>query len=217
MEVTHSIRHGFYAILDTGYIDESEWEYKADAFITGGARLLQLRAMGDPVERVRELAERILRVSQGRNIPLVLNDHLDLAAKLPGVGLHMGQKDGDVREARKKLGPDRILGLSTHTLAQAKAAIEAQDVLSYFTVGPVFPSITHPDYSPVGLELVREVAALKPQLPFFCIGGIVRENLDAVIEAGARGVIAASISLHDADATAIAEFYSNRLADTASA
>jgi thiamine-phosphate pyrophosphorylase len=212
MLVTDSIRHGFYAILDTGYLDDSEWEYKADALLSGGARLLQLRAMGDPEERVRELAERILPIARAHEVPLILNDRLELAASLPGVGLHMGQADGDIREARRLLGKERLLGLSTNSLEQAQAAIAAGDVLSYFTVGPVYRSLTHPDYEPVGLELVREVAALQPALPFFCIGGIDRDSLDAVIAAGARGVIAASVTLKEPDPAGMARFFANRLA-----
>lgn len=212
MLVTDSIRHGFYAILDTGYIDDSEWEYKADALLSGGAKLLQLRAMGDPEERVRELAERILPIARSHEVPLILNDRLELAATLPGVGLHMGQTDGDIHETRRILGKDRLLGLSTHSLEQAKAAMAADDVLSYFTVGPVFRSLTHPDYAPVGLERVREVAALQPSLPFFCIGGIDRDSLDAVIDAGATGVIAASLTLKEPDLAGMARFFTNRLA-----
>lgn len=202
---------GFYAILDTGYINDSEWEYKADAVLSGGARLLQIRAMGDPLERVRELVERVHPIARSHKVPLIINDHLELAVDEPGLGLHMGQADGSIEEARKRLGPDRILGLSTHSLEQAKSAIGAADILSYFTIGPVFSSQTHSQYTTVGIGLVREVADLDPPIPFFCIGGITPDNLQEVIEAGARGVIAASFSLRDADIEATARFYAEHV------
>lgn len=203
---------GFYAILDTGYVTDSEWEYKADAVLSAGARLLQIRAMGDPLERVRELVERVYPVARAHKVPLIINDHLELAADEPGLGLHMGQEDGPIGKARERLGPDRILGLSTHNLEQARAAMAASSILSYFTIGPIFPSQTHADYKPVGIDLVRAVAALNPPMPFFCIGGITPDNLAEVTAAGAKGIIAASFSLNDADIESTARFYADQLA-----
>lgn len=202
---------GFYAILDSGYVDEAEWEYKAESLLAGGACLLQIRAKGHPVERVAELVERALPTARKFDVPLIVNDHLEVALAIPGAGLHLGQDDGDFREARKRLGPDRILGLSTHSLEQARSAIAAADVLSYFAVGPVFATGTKPDYPPVGLDLVRQVAQEKPPIPFYCIGGINRANLDQVLEAGARGIVAVSDPLLDEDTEAATRVFANRL------
>jgi thiamine-phosphate pyrophosphorylase len=202
---------GFYAILDSGYVDEAEWEYKAESLLAGGACLLQIRAKGHPVERVAELVERALPTARKFDVPLIVNDHLEVALAIPGAGLHLGQDDGDFREARKRLGPDRILGLSTHSLEQARSAIAAADVLSYFAVGPVFATGTKPDYPPVGLDLVRQVAHEKPSIPFYCIGGINRANLDQVLEAGALGVVAVSDPLLDEDTEAATRVFADRL------
>jgi thiamine-phosphate pyrophosphorylase len=202
---------GFYAILDSGYVDEAEWEYKAESLLAGGACLLQIRAKGHPVERVAELVERALPTARKFDVPLIVNDHLEVALAIPGAGLHLGQDDGDFREARKRLGPDRILGLSTHSLEQARSAIAAADVLSYFAVGPVFATGTKPDYPPVGLDLVRQVAQEKPPIPFYCIGGINRANLDQVLEAGALGVVAVSDPLMDEDTEAATRVFADRL------
>jgi thiamine-phosphate pyrophosphorylase len=202
---------GFYAILDSGYVDEAEWEYKAESLLAGGACLLQIRAKGHPVERVAELVERALPTARKFDVPLIVNDHLEVALAIPGAGLHLGQDDGDFREARKRLGPDRILGLSTHSLEQARSAIAAADVLSYFAVGPVFATGTKPDYPPVGLDLVRQVAQEKPPIPFYCIGGINRANLDQVLEAGALGVVAVSDPLLDEDTEAATRVFADRL------
>jgi thiamine-phosphate pyrophosphorylase len=132
--------------------------------------------------------------------------------QFPGTGLHLGQDDGDIRAARESLGPDRILGLSTHSIGQAKAAIAAAGCLSYFAVGPVFATGTKPDYTPVGTGLVRQVSALHPPIPFFCIGGIHRGNLDQVLAAGARGIVAVSDPLLDPDTAAATSDFNRRIA-----
>lgn len=190
---------GFYAILDTGYIGDEQWEYTAHALLAGGARLLQVRAKGHPLESTRDLIERILPVARDFDVPVIVNDHLQLAAEIPGTGLHLGQDDGSIQEARQILGPDRILGLSTHSLDQAREALAMQNLLSYFAVGPVFATATKPGYLPVGLKLVRDVKALQPALPFFCIGGINRRNVREVLEAGATGIVSVSDPLEAPD------------------
>jgi thiamine-phosphate pyrophosphorylase len=126
------------------------------------------------------------------NVPLICNDDLAAALAVPGVGLHVGQEDMPPAAARAALGPERPLGLSTHSLAQVRAAFELGGVLNYFAVGPVFATPTKPDYPAVGLELVAAVAALKPRLPWFCIGGIKLANAAQVRAAGARAVVVVS-------------------------
>lgn len=188
----------FYAILDTSYVPLERWVETARALLRGGADLVQVRAKRESHPERRRLLEAILPLFApgavvDRPPPLVINDDLQLALSAPGLGLHVGQDDLPATAARRALGPGRLLGLSTHSLEQARAAIDlGGDVLSYFAVGPVFATGTKPDYVPVGLGLVREVAALAPTLPFFCIGGIKRTNVAAVRAAGARRVVVVS-------------------------
>jgi thiamine-phosphate pyrophosphorylase len=92
-----------------------------------------------------------------------------------------------------------VLGLSTHSLPQAQAALALDEVLTYFAVGPIFPTGTKPDYPAVGLELVRAVAALAPPRPWFCIGGLNLENAQQVRAAGARAMVAVSAVLRAPD------------------
>ncbi|TVR51603.1 MAG: thiamine phosphate synthase [Puniceicoccaceae bacterium] len=204
-------RARFYALLDTGYTDpgSNSWETTCQALLRGGAGLIQLRAKSEsPAER-RRLLERILPFFEpGRIVPrpppLIVNDDLGLACAFPNLGLHVGQDDIPPEEARRSLGPGRILGLSTHSLDQARAALALPPgTLDYFAVGPVFPTATKPDYPSVGLDLVRRVAALQPTLPFFCIGGITLENAPEVIRAGARGLVAVSTVLQAPDPAAV--------------
>jgi thiamine-phosphate pyrophosphorylase len=185
----------FYAILDTGYVPRERWRATCATLIEVGAGLLQIRAKRETPAQRAALLEEILPLFTGRPTApaLIVNDDLDLAARHPGVGLHIGQEDTPPRLARDRLGPDRLLGLSTHSRAQAAAALALPPgVIDYFAVGPVFSTLTKPDYTPVGLALVREVAAMQPRLPWFCIGGITRANVSEVIAAGARRVVVVS-------------------------
>ena len=197
----------FYGILDTGYVTPQQWEEKCHALLEGGAGILQLRAKQESRSQRRVLLERILPLCQGAGVPLLVNDDLELASEYPSVGLHVGQDDVCPRKARACLGAAPILGLSTHSLAQARTALSMVDVLDYFAVGPVFPTGTKPDYPAVGLGLVREVNALDASLPYFCIGGIDKGNVRKVRQAGATGVVAVSAVLCAEDtAEAVSNF-----------
>lgn len=183
-----------YGILDTGYVNAhtSEWEASCQALLNGGVDLLQMRAKNTSPSERKELLERILPLFADRHTPLIINDDLELALGYPKLGLHVGQDDLPVKNARAALGPDRILGLSTHSLDQAAGALECADWLDYFAVGPVFATPTKPTYTPVGLRLVTHVASLRPMLPWFCIGGLKADNWSRVAAAG--GVRAVVVS-----------------------
>ena len=123
---------------------------------------------------------------------LIINDDVELCARYPTTGLHIGQDDTSPAEARRRIGPDRVIGLSTHSFEQARAADALAGTIDYFCVGPVFATQTKPDYTPVGPELVRRVSAMKPRLPWFAIGGINRLTLREVLAAGASRVVVVS-------------------------
>lgn len=197
----------FYAILDTGYVKPENWHKKCRELLAGGADVIQLRAKNEAPDRREELLREILPLFEESTVPLIVNDDIDLSLRFPRLGLHVGQDDMPAREARDRLGDDRILGLSTHSIEQAREAIAmGPDVLSYFAVGPIFGTPTKPDYTPVGLKLARQVVELNPPLPFFCIGGITRGNIADVVAAGARRVVVVSDVLRAKDsAIAISE------------
>jgi thiamine-phosphate pyrophosphorylase len=169
------------------------------ALLAGGAGIVQLRAKDATTAQRVEILVRLAPLCAAAGAPLICNDDLEAALAVPGVGLHVGQDDLAARAARAALGPARVLGLSTHSLPQAQAALALGEVLTYFAVGPVFPTGTKPDYPAVGLELVRAVAALTPPRPWFCIGGINRENAAPVRAAGARAIVAVSAVLRAPD------------------
>ncbi len=195
----------FYGILDSGYVAPVDWVDKYEALARGGCGLIQIRAKKESGQERKALLEMVLeRRAQLADAfpqpPLIVNDDIELCLAYPDLGLHVGQDDLHAREARQRLGPERLLGLSTHSIEQAASAIElGPNVLSYFAVGPVFPTQTKPDYHAVGLQLVAQVAQLKPRLPFFCIGGINRGNFASVRAAGASRIVTVSDVLLDAD------------------
>lgn len=187
----------FYGILDTGYVSKSNWSSKYEGLAQGGAGIVQIRAKRESASEREHLLARILEqreTTDSQSQPLlVINDDIDLCLRYPEIGLHIGQDDTPPAEARDRIGPERLIGLSTHSIAQATAAMEQkQGVIDYFAVGPVFATQTKPDYEPVGLDLVRWVAAQSPAIPFFCIGGINRANVAQVSKAGARRVVSVS-------------------------
>lgn len=191
-----------YGILDTGYVPSELWVDKCQALLDGGADIIQVRAKDVTRQERRAFLEAVLPLFALASTPLVLNDDWELAAEYDHVGVHVGQDDTPVPEVRAALGPDRVLGLSTHSPEQADGALALADQLTYFAVGPVFATPTKPDYIPVGLELVKYVASRQPTLPWFCIGGVNRRNAHEVIDAGAEALVAVSDLLLSTDTAA---------------
>ena len=144
-----------------------------------------------------------------------VNDSPRLAGRFQADVLHLGQTDGSARAARRHLHEWALLGRSTHAPEQTDDAVEDQAV-SYFCVGPVFATATKPDYTPVGLDLVRHAARVAPPSdlaakPWFAIGGITTDNLDRVIAAGARRVCVVRPITQASDPQAAAQSLTDRL------
>ena len=166
-------------------------EARVEAALAGGVRLVQYRAKegslngaGEPLndgERLRQA--RALRQLCARHGALfVVNDRIDLALAVDADGVHLGQGDLPPAVARRLLGPDRLLGRSTHAIHQLHQAV--QDGCDYVGVGPVNATPTKPGREPVGLDYVRQAFAESP-IPCFAIGGITAAEIPAVRQAGA--------------------------------
>ena len=187
-----------YGILDLGYATSSDAPRVMEQMLAGGVDLVQLRAKGHPLDEIARLAGQLQPMATAAGVPFILNDHPQLAAELGLDGVHVGQDDLSVAEARRLLGPGRIVGKSTHSVAQAVASLaEAPDYIGF---GPLFATPTKPDYEPIGVEEICRVHELV-SLPIFCIGGIKRENLGAVLASGASRVVIVSGILQAADIT----------------
>ena len=150
-----------------------------EAALRGGVDVVQLRAKGVPDDELLDAALELRRLCSRHDALFVVNDSPELAARADADGVHVGQGDAAVAEARRIVGPGRIVGLSAQTAAQ----IEAADA-DYLGVGPVFSTPTKPEGEALGLGLVAEAARLA-RVPWFPIGGIDATTLDAVLAAGA--------------------------------
>jgi thiamine-phosphate pyrophosphorylase len=173
---------------------------RLDAALAGGVDLVQLRAK-EAADGEIVAAARVFREACDRHGALfVLNDRPDLVEECAADGVHVGQDDVSPVEARAIVGPERIVGLSTHSAAQLAAA--EREPVDYVAVGPVFETPTKPGRPAVGLELVRTAAATA-RMPWFAIGGIDSENAAKVVVAGAER-LAVVRAIRDADDPAVA-------------
>lgn len=185
-----------YGIIDLGYVAPENVETMTAALCEGGVDVLQLRAKELAPTEVERLARRILPVTRDRAVPLVINDHLEVAASVGSEGVHVGQDDDAVAKARAVVGAACFVGKSTHSLDQAIAAqAEGADYIGF---GPLYATGTKPDYVPIGLEDIAEVHR-RVSLPIFCIGGVNAARLDEIVSAGARRVVVVSAFLLAAD------------------
>jgi thiamine-phosphate diphosphorylase len=182
--------------LDTGRTPQD----LADAYLAGGARLLQLR-LKDATARTVDEAARALRAATRRaGALLVVNDRPDVAAAVEADGVHLGQDDVPVAVARAVLGPDRFVGVSTHDLDEARAAVA--DGADYLGVGPIYDTTSKRGaLAARGLVLLRDVRALTDR-PLVAIGGITPETAAAVRAAGADSIAMIAALTRAADAAA---------------
>ena len=179
-----------YGIIDLSYIPRSQdCNRIAEQMVSGGVDVIQLRGKGKSIEELMNLASEIHEITVRSDTPLIVNDHAEVAARVPVEGVHVGQEDDSIPVARQKAGRGLIVGKSTHSLDQARAAQD--EGADYIGFGPIFATPTKPDYKPIGLGAVRQVC-LDVDIPIFCIGGINVDNLQQVIDAGAKRVVMVS-------------------------
>lgn len=172
----------------------------ARAFLRGGSRLFQVRTKGLPDRAVYQELEEVAAACRGYQARFIVNDRLDLALAVGASGVHLGQDDLPAAVARRLLGREPIIGLSTHNEQQFLAAL--QDDVDYLALGPIFESPTKPGPNrPVGCEALARLKR-KTQLPVVAIGGITLENVTEVWEAGAASVAVISDIVSSPDPSA---------------
>ncbi|HWM24422.1 MAG TPA: thiamine phosphate synthase [Chthoniobacterales bacterium] len=186
----------FYGILDLSYVDGAEAGKVADQMVDGGVDLIQLRAKARPSAEIAKIAAELHDLTTERDVPLVINDHPEIARIVGAEGVHVGQDDPAISEVREISGPNCMVGKSTHSLDQAiRAFYEGADYIGF---GPIFATPTKADYPPIGLKEIQRVHEAV-RIPIFCIGGIKLDNLPEVMEAGARRVVIVSELLQAKD------------------
>jgi thiamine-phosphate pyrophosphorylase len=211
-----------YAVLDTEVAARAGWTLPdlAEAFVAGGARVLQLRAKTTADGELLELATRIQAIASSAGAVLVVNDRADVARLSGAGGVHVGQDDLSPAAVRTIVGSDAVVGFSTHTPEQIDAAI--REPVTYIAIGPVFGTATKDTgYTAVGLEKVRYAAAAlsraavsagSPPRGLVAIGGITIDRAADVIRAGASSVAVISDLLATGDPRARVREYLDRLA-----
>jgi thiamine-phosphate pyrophosphorylase len=180
----------------------------ARAAIRGGAACIQLREKGLEDRALLERARRMAAVCREAGALFIVNDRPDLARLSGADGVHLGQTDMAVADARRVVGPERLIGVSTHDAVQLRAAVDAPP--DYIAVGPMFASATKPQDHVPGPALLAEAVRLT-EIPIVPIGGITFENVNVLDAAGARRVCVCSAVIGADDVrAAAARFTSNR-------
>ena len=183
---------GFYFITDSSLTELGILEDTRLALEVGVA-LVQYREKALPLDACLAQARPLQALCREAGVPLIINDDLDLALELGGDGVHVGQGDTAASQARRRLGPQAILGVSVGCPEEARAAQAAG--ADYVAASPVFSTPTKPDAAqPVGIEGVRAIRAAT-DLPLVAIGGVNVTNAAALVEAGADLLCAISASL----------------------
>jgi thiamine-phosphate pyrophosphorylase len=172
------------------------------AALRGGVDIVQLREKSLPRREIELSAQTFRRICDNHSALFIVNDDPDLARACDADGVHVGQDDAAVEEARALLGADAIIGLSTHSEEQLAASADAP--VDYVSTGPIWETPTKQGRPAAGLELIRHAAAGAPH-PFFAIGGIDASNVSQVIEAGARRLCVVRAVRDAADPAAAAE------------
>jgi thiamine-phosphate pyrophosphorylase len=187
-----------------------------DAVLAGGVDIVQLRQKGLEAGAELRYLEVFRAACAAHGALLAVNDRADVALASGADVLHLGQDDLPVAVARRILGPEPVIGLSTHAAAETDQAA-AEPAADYFCTGPVWPTPTKPGRPAPGLPLVAHAAALGTARPWFAIGGIGETELDQVLATGARRVVVVRAITDAADPGAAASRLAGRLRDAAAA
>ncbi len=182
-----------YGIIDLSYVARSNIARVAEQMVEGGVDLIQLRGKARSFDELVNLAAELHQLTTKSSTPLIVNDHAEIASQIPVEGVHVGQDDDSIEVARRKARRQIVVGKSTHSFEQAVAA--QHEGADYIGFGPIFATPTKPEYRPIGLLDITRVYA-EVSVPIFCIGGINIDNLQSVIDAGARRVVMVSALLN---------------------
>jgi thiamine-phosphate pyrophosphorylase len=176
--------------------------------ILGGADIIQLRDKKSSKREILQKAWELRKLTRKYGVTFIVNDYIDVALAVDADGVHLGQDDLPLPEARKIIG-NKIIGISTHSIKEARLA--EQEGADYIGVGPVYATTSKEDVvSPVTTSYVREVAQ-EIRIPFVAIGGIKLHNVDQVLEAGARRICAISEIVGSRDVRGTCESFVARI------
>ncbi|MDI6782280.1 MAG: thiamine phosphate synthase [bacterium] len=195
---------GLYLILDYGLLGEKIWDRDyIGEIIAAGVSVVQLRVKNTkdmPDSKLIILANMLRQIADEAAIPLIINDRIDIALTIGADGVHLGQDDMPIGAARNLMG-NKIIGISTHSLAQARQA--AENGADYIGIGPIFSTTTkHDAGQPLGCKIIHEICKTV-NLPIVAIGGINEDNLTQVLETGVSVIAVVSAILKASDPAAV--------------
>ncbi|MCH9753355.1 MAG: thiamine phosphate synthase [Alphaproteobacteria bacterium] len=186
-----------YLVTHRDSVTEDELLDMIEQSVLSGVSIVQLREKDLNIKDFTDLAIKTKKITDKFNVPLIINDNVEVAKNIDAAGIHVGQKDSNPTELRKILGPDKIIGLSIENIQQAEKAQTLP--IDYIAASPVFCSNTKMDTAePIGKDELKEICVIS-QLPVVAIGGINFENINDILDAKASGVAISSLILKAGD------------------
>ena len=191
-----------YFITDsTGYTEE-EFLYRVEQALKGGATLLQLREKNKSTREYIELAEKVHAIAKRYNVPLIVDDRVDVALAIDAEGVHVGAEDMPVATARKLMGEDKIVGATAKTGPWAKEAYEQG--ADYLGVGAIYPTTTKVKTVLTSTDTLRDICNAVP-IPANAIGGLNKDNIDVLAGIPIAGICVVSAIMKADDPKTAAE------------
>ncbi len=186
--MNHSL-NGLYIITDKKLIPREKFTEKVEQAIIGGARIVQLREKQVNTREIYELGGKLLEITRKYNVPLIINDYVDIALELGADGVHLGENDPEIKFARKKLGDNKIIGVSCYNSIKRGEYAVSQGA-DYIVFGTPYYTPTKPDREPTPIEILIEANKKFRNTTVFAIGGITGDNAKEIIDTGVDGIAA---------------------------
>ena len=204
----HRIR--LYVLISSNIAKKSVKE-TARLVIDGGADAVQLREKTISDRKFISLAREVRDITTKRGSLLIINDRVHVVRKVNADGIHLGQQDMSALEARNTIGDEKIIGVSTHSITQARQA--QKDGADYIAIGPIYPTSTKGHEPSVGIEIIHEISEAV-SIPIIAIGAITLENLDGVLKAGASRIAVCSAIIGSKDIYSSTRQFKEKLGET---
>lgn len=202
-----------YGVTDRHWLGEQTLYQQVEAALKGGVTIIQLREKTLTTEEFVGEAREIKTLCDIFHVPLIINDRVDVALAVDADGVHVGQSDMEVCQAREKLGPEKIIGVSARTVEQAILAQEQG--ADYLGVGAVFPTSTKADAREIDNRVLEDICH-SVDIPVVAIGGISMENVESLRGSGIDGVAVVSAVFGQKDITQASKALRERVAQVVS-
>ncbi len=178
-----------YFITDSSGFEEQDFLFRVEEALKGGVTLLQLREKNKDIREYMHLAEKVHDLTKKYNVPLIIDDRIDVAMAIGAEGVHLGQTDMPIHIARKISGNDFIIGVTAKTVAQALEAYEQG--ADYLGVGAIYPTATKVKTILTSVETLQEICKAVP-IPVNAIGGLTKDNIDILKDVDIDGICVVS-------------------------